>query len=167
MTQELFFPMVEFENDKLVWVVNWRKPYPLSKKLNPIWWFQNEWDPNPPDWSMPDSPMWLRRFNWWFRNPFHNFGRYVLGVGDQNYRVLFHKAPPKSVDHQPIGLEHASLIFANGKKLPWYFYASKNVSVYWGWQPTGFAGLKLNRWGLVLAPFVPFLYLGLVIRRFI
>ena len=68
-------------------LVHWREKIQLSKKLNLLWWCGNDWDKSPPAWSMPGCEEWLRRLNWWFRNPFHNFGRYVLGVGDQNYIV--------------------------------------------------------------------------------
>lgn len=167
MTQETFLPVVATENGKIVYLVGGRKPYPASKKWNPIWWLGNEWDPDPPDWSMPGSSMWLRRINWWFRNPFHNFGRYVLGVGDKNYKVIFERLPPKDAINQPMGLERASLVFDDGKTLPWFFYGGKYFNFYWGWQPTGFAGLKLNKWALLAAPIAPLLFLGLLIRRWV
>ena len=45
-----------------------RLPKPLSKKLNPLWWFQNddeqkETDPDA-QWYHPEWPQWRRHLYW-------------------------------------------------------------------------------------------------------
>jgi hypothetical protein len=65
---------------------------PLSKKLNPIWWFLNDdeqrVDDGTADWYHPEWPAWRRYFYWNFlRNPLMNLRNYVIGVADRNYKV--------------------------------------------------------------------------------
>lgn len=69
-----------------------RVAYSLTKKINPIWWFQG-----PDGWTVPETNngtpylpdvtnVWLRRFYWFvLRNPMMNFVGFVLGVEDRNY----------------------------------------------------------------------------------
>jgi hypothetical protein len=47
-----------------------RTPVPMSKKLNPIWWFGNDLEQALAEapWYMPDAPQWKRRLFWEFRN---------------------------------------------------------------------------------------------------
>jgi hypothetical protein len=73
-----------------------RTPKPWYKKLNPIWWVQNDDEQNldsggagggaPPDYMLGE-PQWKRRLFWEFRNPFQHLRCYVLGVQDRNYTV--------------------------------------------------------------------------------
>jgi hypothetical protein len=56
--------------------------------LNPVWWFLNDDEPDPPDWQLPGKPFVIRQLSWYLRNPLHNFGKYVLGVTDRNYTVV-------------------------------------------------------------------------------
>ena len=44
-------------------------------------------------------------------------------------------------------------MLSDGQK-PRYAYGAEKFVFYWGWQPTGFGSLKLNRWSLLLAPLV-------------
>jgi hypothetical protein len=150
-----------------VMLVDWREKVQLSKKLNLLWWCGNDWDKSPPAWSMPGCEEWLRRLNWWFRNPFHNFGRYVLGVGDQNYIVRITRRDDQFPNGDLKGWEIGEISLSKGRTLPWYSYGSEKFVFYWGWQPTGFGGLKLNRWSILLAPIAPLLFAGLVLRRLI
>src|SRR5262245_11362669 len=61
---------------------------PLSKKLNPIWWFLNDDEEQTAPWYQPKWPQWRRDFYWNFlRNPLQNFRCYVIGVADRNYTV--------------------------------------------------------------------------------
>ena len=62
-----------------------RVPKPFRSKLNPLWWFMNDFEPSPPDWYRPGKK--LRTLFWYLRNPFQNAGRYVLGVADRTYTV--------------------------------------------------------------------------------
>jgi hypothetical protein len=50
-----------------------RTPKPLSKKLNPIWWLQNDDEQQTADWYKPEWPQWRRDCYWNFlRNPLQN-----------------------------------------------------------------------------------------------
>lgn len=52
-------------------------------KLNPLWWLQNADEPVPPAWYRPKDAH--RVMKWHFRNPFHNFDHYVIGVADKQF----------------------------------------------------------------------------------
>ena len=52
-------------------------------KLNPVWWAENSDEPVPPKWYKPEDRH--RVMKWHFRNPFHNFGNYVIGVADKEF----------------------------------------------------------------------------------
>jgi hypothetical protein len=94
---------------------------PLSKKLNPIWWLGNEFDPieNEPQ-MWPDKPMWQRRILWWLRNPFENFARYVIGILDRDPVVVGASAPLLGSFN------------ANGG---WAHYRIKPRTAKWAWRP--------------------------------
>src|SRR5258705_13196114 len=51
------------------------------QKLNPIWWLGNADDPEPPKTYRPGKR--TRVLTCHFRNPFHNFTFYVIGIGDK------------------------------------------------------------------------------------
>jgi hypothetical protein len=69
-------------------LITGRTRKPLSKKLNPIWWFQNDDEEQTAPWYKPEWPQWRRDFYWNFlRNPLQNFRCYVVGVQDRNYSV--------------------------------------------------------------------------------
>ena len=74
--------------------VTGRVSQPIWKKLNPVWWFLNDDEPDPPDWQLPGKPFIIRQLSWYLRNPLHNFGKYVLGVVDRNY-----KRPPSFAEN--------------------------------------------------------------------
>ena len=90
-----------------------------------VWWFKNDWDPLPPDWSLPNSPMWLRKINWWFRNPMENFQRYVVGICDKNYTFYTVRCDGFTKDGELDGWE-----LGYTKCLPWISYNSKNFVFY-------------------------------------
>ena len=56
---------------------------PFYDKLNPVWWLENADDPIPPAWYRPGDPH--RGLKWSFRNPFHNFDHYVIGIADKTF----------------------------------------------------------------------------------
>jgi hypothetical protein len=63
-------------------VPNSRQPkIHFYNKLDPIWWLENADEPVPPNWYLPDDQH--RVLKWHFRNPFHNFNFYVIGVADK------------------------------------------------------------------------------------
>jgi hypothetical protein len=68
--------------------VSGRIEQPIWTKLNPVWWFLNDDEPDPPDWQLPGKPYLIRQLSWYARNPLQNFGNYVLGVHDRNYTVV-------------------------------------------------------------------------------
>ena len=72
--------------------VSGRVTQQIWKKLNPVWWFLNDDEPDPPDWQLPGKPYLIRQLSWYARNPLQNFGKYVIGVSDRNYTVTVRRA---------------------------------------------------------------------------
>ena len=147
---------------------------PLAKKLNPLWWFMNDFEPLPPVWYRPGKR--LRMIFWYFRNPFQNAGRYVIGVADRSYTVTGEWPVVQTVwedvpwaDFPTLrprhGFKRATITLENGRTLPWLSYSTPRCLVYWGWQPNGFAGVKFNRLAYLLSPLLPLALLGLVLIR--
>jgi hypothetical protein len=131
-------------------VISGRTLKPLSQKLNPIWWFQNDdeqkLDDGTTDWFMPGKPQWLRKIAWELRNPLQNFRSYVIGVQDRNYTVVG-KAPVMTVQRNDLdpperGFQWCALKLA--VPLPFVSYSGAKNTWYIGWQPTGFFGAKAN-----------------------
>jgi hypothetical protein len=121
---------------------------PLSKKLNPVWWFQNEDEQNLTEapWFMPDSAQWYRQLRWELRNPLQNFRCYVVGVQDRNYRVTG-KAPVMSVQRDDLDPPETGFQWCWLRltiPLPFISYSGKGWQGYAGWQPSGFFGFKLD-----------------------
>ena len=127
-------------------VVTGRKREPLRNKLNPFWWFLNDQEPKPPDWYLPGGQALTRVILWYLRNPFQNFGNYVLGVCDRSYTVCG-PAPVMMVMWDdaapPLTGWKWSLIKLGCFWLPFVSYSGR-VLFYAGWQPNGFFGFKLN-----------------------
>jgi hypothetical protein len=127
--------------------VTGRVRQPIWIKLNPVWWFLNDDEPDPPEWQLPGKPFVLRQLSWYLRNPLHNFGKYVLGVRDRNYTVV--GAAPvyatiwSDVDPAKTGWK-VSTIYLDGLRLPFVSYENDSVIWYAGWQWSGFFGFKLN-----------------------
>jgi hypothetical protein len=128
-----------------------RTPIPLSKKLNPIWWFGNDSEQtvDQAPWFMAGKPEWLRRIAWNLRNPLQNFRCYVVGVQDRNYSVhVIHGDPDPNVvqrnDVGQLGWQISKLKFPNGFQLPWASYSGTRITFNAGWQPSGFCEIKLN-----------------------
>lgn len=118
--------------------VTGRVKKPLSKKLNPVWWWKNDDDPNPPDWFAGS------KLAWWIRNPFHNLTFYVVGVADRNYTV-YGKAPAGlsvRADLDEFGWQWSVILAGGILPLPWLSYTGRRVTWYMGWQPTGKLGFK-------------------------
>jgi hypothetical protein len=127
--------------------VTGRTERPIWKKLNPVWWFLNEDEPDPPEWQLPGKPYLVRQLSWYARNPFQNFGKYVLGVCDRNYTVV--GTPPvyattwADLDPSKTGWKTSSIQIGR-LRLPFVTYESENVVWYAGWQWSGFFGFKFN-----------------------
>jgi hypothetical protein len=131
--------------------ISGRIPISLYLKLNPIWWFGNNAEQNlaQAPWYEPDRPQWLRAVLWNLRNPLQNLRSFVLGVQDRNYRVVG-RAPVLTVqrdDLVPPELGWQWCICYGGDlwlPRPFVSYCGKHVIWYFGTQPTGFFGAKLN-----------------------
>jgi len=127
--------------------ISGRVKQPIWKKLNPVWWFLNEDEPDPPDWQLPGKPYIIRQLSWYVRNPLHNFGKYVLGVCDRNYTVIgtapVYATTWSDVDPAKTGWK-LSTIHLGELHLPFISYESEHVLWYAGWQWSGFFGFKFN-----------------------
>jgi hypothetical protein len=127
--------------------VSGRVELPIWKKLNPVWWFLNDYEPDPPDWQLPGKPFLIRQLSWYARNPLQNFGRYVIGVHDRNYTVVG-TAPVYATNWSDVGPDRTgwkfSRIHIGPLRLPYVSYESEHVLWYAGWQWSGFFGFKLN-----------------------
>jgi hypothetical protein len=108
-------------------------------KLNPVWWFGNLDDPEPPPSYRPDDPH--RKTMWAFRNPFHNLTFYVIGVADKpSYRSGYY---PQRVSH-PHGGWHFAVTRRHVLLLPFVSYNRDWCTFYLGWRTRGTFGAKLN-----------------------
>ena len=69
----------------------------ILKKLNPIWWFKNDFEPVPPDWYVKQEPSFTL-LKWYLRNPFQNAESYcwlwatslialLIGVGIYTFYI--------------------------------------------------------------------------------
>ena len=125
--------------------VTGRVRQPLWIKLNPIWWFLNDDEPDPPDWQLRGKPFIIRQLSWYLRNPLHNFGKYVLGVTDRNYTVVtpVYAISWSDVDPAKTGWK-VSTIYIDGLRLPFVSYENDSVIWYAGWQWSGVFGFKFN-----------------------
>ena len=127
--------------------VTGRVTQPVWKKLNPVWWFLNDDEPDPPDWQLPGKPYLIRQLSWYVRNPLQNFGRYVVGVYDRNYTVVG-TAPVYATNWSDVHPDKTgwkvSTIHAGLLRLPYVSYESDQVLWYAGWQWSGFFGFKFN-----------------------
>lgn len=120
---------------------------PWYKKINPVWWFLNDDEPNPPDWYMPGKAQWLRFPAWYLRNPLVNFADYVVGVCDRNYSItgtapLYATTWADMPDPHPLGFKWSVIWLPI--PLPFVSYTGKRILWYAGWKKTGDLGFKFN-----------------------
>lgn len=142
---------VEFSLDRRTAIVTGRERIQVSfwQKFNPIWWFLNFEEPDPPDWYLPErTTAWWRLLSWYLRNPFQNFGRYVLGVCDQNY-IVRGSAPVWATTYLDDDPNHSggwkfSIIYLGWLRLPFVSFENARICFYAGWQHWGFFGAKFN-----------------------
>ena len=108
-------------------------------KLNPVWWLQNADEPVPPAWYLPDDPH--RTTKWRFRNPFHNFNFYVIGVADKKI-VRSGRYPERNSD------PHGGWNFAVARQklvlLPFVSYERRWITFYLGWREHGAFGAEMR-----------------------
>jgi hypothetical protein len=117
-----------------------KPPQGGTQKWNPIWWFGNADDPQPPDWYRPGSRG--RATLWQLRNPLHNFTFYVIGVADEDF--LRYGSEPGDVFSRDGGWNWA-VIQRGWLRLPFVSYQGRRVQFYALWRERGNFGLKLNR----------------------
>jgi hypothetical protein len=108
-------------------------------KLNPIWWFKNNDDPKPPDWYRPGEKH--RKLKWNFRNPFHNFDFYIIGVADKKFSRSG-RFPDKNSD--PRGGWDFEVARRRIIYLPFISYHRPKFDFYFGWRNHGNFGIKIN-----------------------
>ena len=109
------------------------------QKFNPVWWLENSDDPVPPEWYLPDDSH--RVAKWRFRNPFHNFDFYVIGIADKKF-TRSGRYPEK------ISNPNGGWNFAVSRRkiflLPFVSYQHGKFEFYLGWRERGNFGIKLN-----------------------
>jgi len=115
------------------------RPFGISKKLNPIWWFKNADDPLPPESYRKGSR--ARKFYWSLRNPFHNFTFYVIGVAD---RPIWRAGPFPTQTMNPHGGWNWAVSRYGCVGLPFIGYRRGRFEGYFGWRTGGNFGMKLN-----------------------
>ncbi|MDD5165455.1 MAG: hypothetical protein PHG25_02875 [Candidatus Pacebacteria bacterium] len=110
-------------------------PIHWYNKINPVWWAGNVDEPIAPSWYEP-SNSW-RTVKWHFRNPFHNFNYYVIGVADKDtYRSGRY---PRSLGNPNGGVNFAvtrrKFLF-----LPFLDIKIGSFETYFGWREKGNPG---------------------------
>jgi hypothetical protein len=115
------------------------KPLQTFQKWNPIWWFGNVDDPDPPDWYRPEQP--FRRFLWRLRNPLHNFVFYVVGVADKDFTRSGRY--PADVFKPSPGWNWAVTRY-KWARLPFASFHHGRFKWYAGWRERGNFGFKLT-----------------------
>ncbi len=112
---------------------------PLWKKFNPVWWFGNWDDPEPPGWFRPDRR--YRNRLWYVRNLLHNFMFYVVGIADQRF-VRTGRYPGEVFS--PQGGWNWAVCRYKCLLLPFVSFQKGDFKFYLGWRERGNFGVKLN-----------------------
>ena len=109
------------------------------QKFDLVWWLENSDEPVPPAWYLPADRH--RVMKWHFRNPFHNFSFYVIGVADKPTT-----RSGRYPDH--VSNPHGGWNFAVTRRrmifLPYISYQHSPLAFYLGWRKRGDFGLKIN-----------------------
>lgn len=111
----------------------------VLRKWNPVWWFGNADDLEPPAWYRPGSAN--RRWLWRLRNPFHNFTFYVVGVADKPFTRTGRF--PETV-FAPGGGWNWAVARHKWVRLPFVSFNGKWCRFYVGWRERGNLGCKVN-----------------------
>ena len=112
---------------------------PLAKKFNPVFWLQNYDRPRPPWDYKPDDP--FRICKWYFRNPFHNFDFYIIGIADKTF-VRAGRYPDR-VFSTDDGWNWAVCKY-KFLRLPFVSYWSGQFNFYLGWRNRGQFGFEFK-----------------------
>jgi len=108
-------------------------------KCNPVWWFGNADDPEPPENYRKGKC--CRQFMWRMRNPCHNFTFFILGIEDKPH-VRTGKYPGKVAN--PNGGWNWAVCKYKRLRLPFVDYKRGRFEFYCGWRNGGNFGMKLN-----------------------
>jgi hypothetical protein len=111
----------------------------LCEKINPFWWLGNSDEPVPPDWFKPNEKG--RALKWFWRNPFHNFTHYVIGIADKTY-VRSGRYPDRVSN--PNGGWNFAIARYRVLPLPYISYRRGKFEFYFGWGVRGNFGIKIN-----------------------
>ena len=118
-----------------------KPPIRTINKFNPVWWFGNSDQPNPPDDYRPNDK--ARLLKWRTRNPFHNFTFYVIGVADK--KIKRSGCHPEQTFLSDGGWNFAVTRY---KWCPRPFvswcHGNKGFHFYCGWRTAGNFGFKCN-----------------------
>jgi hypothetical protein len=109
------------------------------QKFDPVWWYENSDEPVPPAWYLPGDKH--RVTKWHFRNPFHNFDYYVIGVADKK-TVRSGRYP--DIIANPHGGWNFSVTRRRIIFLPFISYQRGKFEFYLGWRTHGNFGTKIN-----------------------
>ncbi len=120
-------------------VPNQYGPFKSYQKLNPIWWWGNADDPEPPDWYRPGESG--RRWKWYARNPLHNFTFYVIGIGDKEFT---RRGTYPGMVFNPDGGWNSTWSHAEFLPLPFWSYRRGEFQFYFGWRERGNFGIKFK-----------------------
>ena len=108
-------------------------------KLNPVWWLENADELVPPAWYLPADRH--RVTKWHFRNPFHNFDFYVIGVADKKF-VRSGRYPERNSN--PHGGWDFEIVRRRLALLPFVSYERSRCTFYFGWREHGAFGAEMR-----------------------
>ncbi len=112
---------------------------PAICKFNPVFWFDNYDRPMPPHDFWPESRH--RRLRWLWRNPFHNFDFYIIGIADKTF-VRAGKYPDLVFSPQE-GWNWAVCKY-KFLRLPFVSYYRGSFNFYIGWRNRGQFGFEFK-----------------------
>lgn len=132
------YPVMKREPVPFVIVTN-HVHIPTLWKFNPIFWFDNYDRPMPPPSFWPESKH--RRLRWLWRNPFHNFDFYIIGIADKTF-VREGKYPERVFAPQ----EGWNWAICKYKllRLPFASYWRGSFNFYIGWRDRGQFGFEFK-----------------------
>lgn len=138
-------------------------------RLNPLFWFKNIDEPWPPEHyasKIAGWPNWKVHLWWWFRNPFHNFNYYTIGVAGRDIEI---KGRYISM-FAPSGWNWL-IVKYKWIRLPYFSYLDGETKIYLGWGDSGQFGIEIKgkSWKSFLAWIIIglFFYLLFVLIRYL
>ncbi len=108
-------------------------------KFDPRFWLENIDDPMPPSDYLPGD--FARIDKWYWRNPFHNFTFYVIGVADQRFERF--GLCPRDTFNPEEGWNWCVTRYGH-MELPFISFKSGKLQTYFGWRDRGNFGIKFN-----------------------